>query len=259
MARSRNIKPGFFTNDTLAECSYPARLTFIGLWGLADRAGRLEDRPKRIKAELLPYDECDGDALLDELAVRGFILRYSVGTARYIQVVNFAKHQNPHKDEKHSTIPAPGEHGVSPMEVPEESGTNTVEAPEKPGVEMGLASGPSPDAEREVIEEGVKNGILPGKTDNPVLAPGEYGTNTVEAPYQPGINPADSLVPIPSYGYPRTDSRFPDRGGVASPHVPPLCARLPAGRDERGGSRFLSGNRTRVPAGPQSQDGRSAR
>ena len=75
MARARNIKPGFFANDTLAECSPLARLLFAGLWTIADRAGRLEDRPKRIKAALLPYDECDINDLLDQLVDRGFIAR----------------------------------------------------------------------------------------------------------------------------------------------------------------------------------------
>lgn len=50
MAGARNIKPGFFTNDVLAACDQLARLLFAGLWTVADRAGRLEDRPKRIKA-----------------------------------------------------------------------------------------------------------------------------------------------------------------------------------------------------------------
>jgi hypothetical protein len=55
VARSRNIKPGFFLNDELAECEPLARILFAGLWCIADREGRLEDRPKRIKAEVLPY------------------------------------------------------------------------------------------------------------------------------------------------------------------------------------------------------------
>lgn len=107
MARSRNIKPGFFENDLLAEVDPLGRLLFAGLWTLADREGRLEDRSKRIKASLLPYDDCDVDALLDQLAVRGFIQRYSVDGNRLILVVNFRKHQNPHKDEKARGLPAP--------------------------------------------------------------------------------------------------------------------------------------------------------
>lgn len=107
MARARNIKPSFFTNDILAECSPLARLLFIGLWNIADREGRLEDRPKKIKAEVLPYDECDPIALCDELENRQFIIRYESNNNKYIQVLNFTKHQNPHMKEAASTIPAP--------------------------------------------------------------------------------------------------------------------------------------------------------
>lgn len=75
MARARNIKPGFFANEDLAECEPLARLLFAGLWCLADREGRLEDRPKRIRAELLPYDMCDADSLLNQLQARGGAVR----------------------------------------------------------------------------------------------------------------------------------------------------------------------------------------
>lgn len=107
MPRSRNIKPSFFTNDKLAECDPLARIMFIGLWTLADREGRLEDRPKKIKAETLPYDNCDPDRLLDQLYKHGFIIRYISDNNQYIQVVNFTKHQNCHIKETASTIPAP--------------------------------------------------------------------------------------------------------------------------------------------------------
>jgi HNH endonuclease len=109
MARSRNIKPGFFTNDELAECEPLARLLFAGLWTEADREGRLEDRPKKIKAAILPYDDCNADELLEQLAARGFILRYQSGGA-FIQITGFGKHQDPHYKEKASEIPAPPGH-----------------------------------------------------------------------------------------------------------------------------------------------------
>lgn len=107
MARSRNIKPGFFGNEYLAELNPMARLLFAGLWCLADREGRLEDRPKRIKAETLAYDDCDVDKMLDDLmnAEEQFIVRYEVEGNKYIQISNFKKHQNPHKSEKLSVIP----------------------------------------------------------------------------------------------------------------------------------------------------------
>ena len=106
MARARNIKPGFFRNAELVELGFDARLLFIGLWTIADRAGRLEDRPKQIKMELFPADNMDCDGLLCELAAIGMVARYEVDGKRFLQVTNFVKHQSPHRDEKSSTIPA---------------------------------------------------------------------------------------------------------------------------------------------------------
>lgn len=106
MARARNIKPGFFRNADLVELPVEARLLFIGIWTIADRAGRLEDRPKQIKMELFPADNMDCDGLLEDLASIGMVARYEVDGKRYLQVTNFVKHQNPHRDEKASTLPA---------------------------------------------------------------------------------------------------------------------------------------------------------
>ncbi|WP_378955409.1 HNH endonuclease [Pelosinus sp. sgz500959] len=121
MARARNIKPGFFTNDELAECEPLARLLFAGLWTISDREGRLEDRPKRIKAEILPFDNCNVDELLSSLHEQGFITRYFIESIDYIQITNFVRHQNPHPKEAASTIPAmPGhiDSGCIPYYVP---------------------------------------------------------------------------------------------------------------------------------------------
>lgn len=128
MARARNIKPGFFTNDVLAEVPPVGRLLFIGLWTIADREGRLEDRPRKIKAEVLPYDDCHIGELLDALAARGFIQRYEVDGNRYIQVLNFKKHQNPHMKEAGSTIPAPYSHDAVLVQEPEENGSSPADS-----------------------------------------------------------------------------------------------------------------------------------
>ena len=105
--RSRNLKPGFFKNEDLAEVDPIGRLLFQGLWCLADREGRLEDRPKRIKAEILPYDNVQVNKLLNELHAKNFIIRYSVNGCNYIHIPTFKKHQTPHMKEQASTIPAP--------------------------------------------------------------------------------------------------------------------------------------------------------
>ena len=94
--RSRTIKPGFFQNEQLADLPALDRLLFAGLWCIADKAGRIEDRPRKIRAELFPYENVDCDAMLDSLAKAGFVTRYQVDDVRVVQVVNFEKHQNPH-------------------------------------------------------------------------------------------------------------------------------------------------------------------
>ena len=139
MPRSRNIKPGFFRNADLVELPVEARLLFVGLWTLADREGRLEDRPKQIKMEIFPADCFDCDALLTSLASTGMIERYEVGGKRYLHVVNFTKHQNPHRDERNSVIPPPGgfsepvhegnqiEHHASTVQTPCEHHASTVQ------------------------------------------------------------------------------------------------------------------------------------
>ena len=82
-------------------------MLFAGLWTLADREGRLEDRPLRIKAELFPYDDAlDIDGACTVLARCGFIRRYEVAGRRYIDIPNFLQHQSPHKAEQPSKIPA---------------------------------------------------------------------------------------------------------------------------------------------------------
>jgi len=104
VARIRGIKPDFFLDEELAALPHQARLLFAGLWTQADREGRLEDRPKRLKALLLPYEEADVGALLKMLHP-DFILRYNINGRNYIQVRNFLEHQRPHHTEKASTIP----------------------------------------------------------------------------------------------------------------------------------------------------------
>lgn len=107
MPRSRNIKHSFFTNDSLGSLKPLARLLFAGLWCIADSEGRLENRPKKIKIEVLPYDNCCIEQLLEDLHKEHFIEIYEVENSSYIQIVNFRKHQNPHKNEKASSIPPP--------------------------------------------------------------------------------------------------------------------------------------------------------
>ena len=161
MARARNIKPAFFLNDDLVELSFEYRLLFIGLWTLADREGRLEDRPKRIKMGVFPADNVDVDAGLAELQKYGFIQRYEINGEKLVQILNFTKHQNPHHTEKGSELP--DINGV----YPDYHVKQTVKKQSK-----------------TVTEPAVNE----SSTDN-------NGALTVKPPCLDGENPADSLIP----------------------------------------------------------------
>jgi hypothetical protein len=120
--RARNIKPGLFKNEVLGASDPLLTLLFEGLWCLADREGRLEDRPLRIKAEVFPYRESlDINRYLTELERIGFVQRYNAGELALIQVLNFKKHQNPHHTEKKSELPAPVNSPLSNGEYPADS------------------------------------------------------------------------------------------------------------------------------------------
>ncbi|HHT0143353.1 TPA: hypothetical protein ACT15E_004660 [Raoultella ornithinolytica] len=177
MARSRNIKPGFFTNDELAECHPLGRLLFAGLWTIADKEGRLDDRPKKIKAMLLPFDEADCDALLQQLNDHKFIIRYRVNGECYIQISNWKKHQNPHCKEAASEIPAPLENDKST------------------GQEQCKEDAEEEKKDSESIQDVENKG-----------APELNGTSMVQESVEDSLNPADSLNLIPDSLNPDPDS-----------------------------------------------------
>ena len=111
MARIRYLKPDFFKDEDLATLPFEVRLFFAGLWNFADKAGRLEDRPMRLKVEIFPYDKVDIEKCLQLLSKpkngtnKPFIQRYKVNNEKYIQIVNWNKHQKPHHTEQESKFP----------------------------------------------------------------------------------------------------------------------------------------------------------
>lgn len=177
--RARSIKPGFFDNEILAEAGPYAQILFAGLWCLADKSGRLEDRPKRIKAKIFPYYEPKPSVenLLNTLEGLGFIIRYSVNGKKIISIINFLRHQSPHHTEKESDLPEyqPDVNGEITVVPPFCNGGNPPDSlftdslftdsltPESPTQESGVSfqdtlSG-EPDVERSDAKEKTSNGI----------------------------------------------------------------------------------------------------
>ncbi|HCL00410.1 MAG TPA: hypothetical protein DHW42_09955, partial [Candidatus Marinimicrobia bacterium] len=106
MSRIRYLKPDFFKDEDLALLPFEVRLFFAGLWNFADKAGRLENRPRRLKIEIFPYDNVDVEKCIKTLSKpkngsnKPFIQEYEVDDCQYIQIINWEKHQKPHHTEK---------------------------------------------------------------------------------------------------------------------------------------------------------------
>ena len=89
MAKMRGIKPETFTDSRMVRLSPLARYLFIGLWTLACDNGHVDDDTVEIKMRLLPADNADVDALLDEIAAGDMISRED----GVLTVLNLTKHQ----------------------------------------------------------------------------------------------------------------------------------------------------------------------
>lgn len=93
MARIRTIKPDFYTDGTLGECSMSARYAFIGTWVFADDCGNFERSSRQFKAQVFPYDDIDCEAVLCELIEHGLLIEYEVDSKKYLHIKGFDKHQ----------------------------------------------------------------------------------------------------------------------------------------------------------------------
>jgi hypothetical protein len=136
-----------------------------------DREGRVEDRPLRIRAEVLPYDQCDADDMLRMLADGGFIARYEADGVRVIQVLAWSRHQNPHVKEGPSRLPCRCEHHASPGQAPDSHQTSTVQAPDEQQTR--------PEQARLIPDSGF---LIPDSLENPRLLAQPCPRQNDEAP-----------------------------------------------------------------------------
>lgn len=104
MARIRTIKPEFFTSEDIVGLSPLARLLYIALWCEADRDGRMVWKPRTFKLRFLPADDCDINALCEEILSAGLVELYGEG---YAHIPAFAAHQHINPRETVSSLPEP--------------------------------------------------------------------------------------------------------------------------------------------------------
>ena len=102
MARIRTIKPEFFTSEDIVALSALARLLYIALWCEADKEGRLVWKPMTFKLRYMPGDDCNIQALCQEILERGLVKLYGEGLA---YIPSFSAHQHINPRESASQLP----------------------------------------------------------------------------------------------------------------------------------------------------------
>ena len=105
MARIRTIKPEFFTSEDIVSLTPLSRLFYQSLWCEADREGRLEWKPRTFKLRYFPGDNCDIEAMADELIEAGLVVIYRVDGRTYAEIPTFTRHQVINNRESASEIP----------------------------------------------------------------------------------------------------------------------------------------------------------
>lgn len=95
MPRIRSIHPGQWTDADFLECTPMARLLCIALRNVADDRGIFRWKPKSIKLQCLPGDNCEIEELLAELVENDQIERYEMAGKSYGLISNFMKWQSP--------------------------------------------------------------------------------------------------------------------------------------------------------------------
>lgn len=108
LGRIRSIKPELFMDEDLAALPVEARYLLIGLHCHADRAGRFEWRPARLRALIYPFEQSlDVAALLEQLQAARFLLRYEADGAVFGYVRHWTKQQVINNRERESELPPP--------------------------------------------------------------------------------------------------------------------------------------------------------
>ena len=111
MSRIRTVKPELFKHDELfdAEIKHklPLRIAFVGLFTCCDREGRFKWHPRRLKTDILPYDEVDAEQVFNVLAQYGFIKKYEHQGQAYGYIPSWHKHQHINHRESTSILPTP--------------------------------------------------------------------------------------------------------------------------------------------------------
>jgi len=167
MPRARLISPEFWTSEAVVDCPPMTRLLLLGLSTFADDFGVLPLRPRTLRMQVFPGDALDDDqmrAMLEELAARGLVRRYTVDGVEYLAIVDWAVHQRVGKRARRRYPGLGGERAGA-----DEAGQESMEAT------------PTPD-HRESVQDPPSASAAPPADDPPATVSDEPADAASDAP-----------------------------------------------------------------------------
>lgn len=105
MARIRSIHPGIFTDEAFVTVSPLARVLLFGIWTEADDHGAFDWKPLTFKMRLLPADNVDVAALMEELLGADTVKKVDIEGKATGLIRNFCRFQSPKHPSYRVTIP----------------------------------------------------------------------------------------------------------------------------------------------------------
>jgi hypothetical protein len=226
MARSRILKPEFWSDEKLAQVSREARLTFAGLWTCSDDYGVTKGHPAWLKSQIFPYDT-DLDLpqfqqWLADLERIGVIDAFVADGEAFFYICNFSEHQKVDRPSKMRNPPRPHDLvargsrvsreaiATDSRECSDETETETkTETETETEIQTTTAAA---DPDRQPLEEGeAQKGFDPQSPDAGRRQPKPAARVTSPAVEDLRVETPDLLPPEAG------PSRSQNRAGVASP------------------------------------------
>jgi len=187
VARIRSVKPDFWSNEKVVECSRDARLLFIGIWNFADDSGVHVASPRTLKMEIFPGDNITTEDVwnwIEELILVGLVVRYEVDGKQYLRVTGWDHqridkpcYKHPLEDGKVPTNPGQFRRGV--VEESSNGGRTVVE--ESATARQPLCGGKDRKGENNNIIHPPTPLAVVGKLQNAPAPPKKLGNFTILA------------------------------------------------------------------------------
>lgn len=109
MARKRMIDPEFWLDEDMTSMGFDCRLFYIGLWNFSDDYGVIGNSPKKVKAQIFPYEKIDVAPFIKLLIEMKKLIPFEAEGKQWLFVKNFPKYQRVDKPSKHRNPPVPKE------------------------------------------------------------------------------------------------------------------------------------------------------